>query len=134
MQSCFCEWSRSGLLERMTDRLRKLARAVSGRAKSPTAAVIDSQSAKTTESGGPRGCDAGKKILGRKRHVAVDVEGSPTARRVHPAGVQDRDGAPEVIMDMLRAAPDVRKLHADGACGGPTLEGPLEGMQGLVRA
>ncbi len=64
---------------------------------------------KTTESGGPAGYDAGKKIKGRKRHIAVDVEGTPITIGVHAADVQDRDGAPGVIVGMLEKAPEVTK-------------------------
>ena len=65
---------------------------------------------RTTENGGPAGHDASKKVKGRKRHVAVDVEGIPLAIRVHASGVQDRDGAPEVILAMLEKAPTVTRL------------------------
>jgi transposase len=63
-----------------------------GRQASPTGAVIDSQSVKTTEAGGPRGYDAGKKINGRKRHAMVATDGSSLVLEPHPASIQDRDG------------------------------------------
>ena len=63
-----------------------------GRHASPTAAITDSQSAKTTEAGGPRGYDAGKKINGRKRHALVDTDGRGLVLEPHPASIQDRDG------------------------------------------
>ena len=59
------------------DKLRALGRKLAGRSATPTAAAIDTQSAETTESGGPSGYDAGKKAEGRKRHLVVDVEGLP---------------------------------------------------------
>jgi len=63
-----------------------------GRAASPSAAVIDSQSAKSAEAGGPRGYDAGKKVKRRKRHALVDTNGRLIKLIVHPADIQDRHG------------------------------------------
>jgi len=47
---------------------------------------------KTTEAGGPRGYDAGKKINGRKRHALVDTDGRGLVLEPHPASIHDRDG------------------------------------------
>ena len=80
--------------------LRTLARRPAGRSDEPAAAATGSQSVKTAESGGPSGYDAGKKVNGRKRHITVDVEGTPISVAVHKASVQDRDGAPDVILAM----------------------------------
>ena len=67
------------------------AREAAGREASPSAGVIDSQSVETTEAGGPRGYDAGKKIKGRKRHFLTDTNGLLVAAKVHAADIQDRD-------------------------------------------
>ena len=101
-------------------------REMEGREAQPTAGVIDSQSVKTTESGGVRGYDAGKKINGRKRHAIVDTIGLLLGRVVHPADVQDRDGAPDVLASIRRTCPWLRHVFADGGYAGPKLRGVLK--------
>ena len=92
--SRFRRWRLDGTLRRAHDVLRALARRQAGRPAEPRAAIIDSQSAKTTGVAGPaRGYDGGKRLKGRKRHVLVDVMGFVLAVCVHAADVQDRAGA-----------------------------------------
>jgi putative transposase len=67
---------------------------------------------KTTESDGPRGFDAGKRIKGRKRHIVTDTLGLMVGAVVHPAGVQDRDGAPMVLRSIRKSWPWLRHVFA----------------------
>ena len=93
VQGYFYGWSQEGRFASINHLLVMQAREAAGREASPSAGVIDSQSVKTTESGGPRGYDAGKKIKGRKRHIVTDTQGFLLALRVHAANVQDVHGA-----------------------------------------
>ena len=114
----FRRWTAKNLFETMHDRLRAMWRRREGRDAAPTAAVIDSQSVKTSAQGGPKGFDAGKKVKGRKRHLVVDVLGLLLAVLVHPANIQDRDGATPVVAQAVTKYPSLRKLYVDGGYTG----------------
>lgn len=94
-----------------------LDRERAGRGASPTAAVLDSQSVKTVEAGGPRGFDAAKKIKGRKRHAMVDTDGRALIIQAHRADIQDRNGAIPLLQGSRRSFPFVERAFADSAYG-----------------
>jgi len=114
VQGYFYAWSREGRFAAINHALVMAAREKAGREASPTAGVIDSQSVKTTESGSPRGYDAGKKTKGRKRHIVTDTQGHLVGLLVHPADLQDRDGGSLVLASIRRRYPWLRHIFADG--------------------
>jgi transposase len=113
-------WRASGATRRMHDELRGQVRVLAGRGPAPTAAIIDSQSVKAadTVAKDSRGYDAGKKIEGRKRHLAVDVMGLILSVVVTAASVQDRDGARPLLWRLAAGVRHVRLIWADGGYAG----------------
>jgi putative transposase len=114
----FRKWRNDGTWSRINDALRTQVRRRNRRKKSPSMGIIDTQSVKTTEQGGPRGKDPHKKVNGRKRHLVVDTLGLVVAAVVHSAGIQDRDGAKLVLKKMVGRFPRLKKILADGIYNG----------------
>ena len=114
---CYDYWrllSDGGHMEQINHQLVVLDREKAGREASPTLAIIDAQSVKCDAPQGERGYDAAKKVLGRKRHVAVDSGGRLLAVRVTSADVQDQDGGIPPVKRLVRLCPWIRTVVVDG--------------------
>jgi putative transposase len=124
----FRRWKKDGLWEAIHTHLREHIRLLDGRQRRASAAIIDSQSVRSSEASGERGYDAGKKINGRKRHLLVDTLGLVLMVMVLPANIQDRDGARQLLSAFFARAPRgrrVRHIWADGGYAGTLLEWSL---------
>jgi putative transposase len=117
-------WKHNGLWVQIHTHLREHVRLVEGRHRQPSAAIIDSQSVKSTECSDERGYDAGKKVNGRKRHILVDTIGLLLMVMVLPANIQDRDGARQLLASFFHQSPRRRVKHiwADGGYAGTLIQ------------
>jgi transposase len=132
---CYDYWrvlTDGGHMERINHHLVMADREKAGREASPTLVIIDAQSVKCDAPQGQRGFDAGKTIMGRKRHVAVDSGGRLLAVAITPADIQDQDGGIPLVRRLVRLCPWIETVVVDGAYKTRFIAAVQNGLKRLV--
>jgi len=114
------KWRRNRLWEKINRLLRRQVRQQVGREATPSAAIVDAQSVKTTLVKGERGYDAGKRVNGRKRHIVVDTMGLLLSVLVTTGNVQDKPGGKQLLTQLYQRLhlPRLKLLWADAGYRG----------------
>jgi putative transposase len=118
------EWTKDGTVNRIHNALREQVRMAEGRQPDPSAALVDSQSVRAAETvaRSSRGFDGGKKVNGRKRHIATDTTGLLLVVLVTAASVQDRDAGRLLLWALHCCFPRITKIWADGGYAGQLVD------------
>ncbi|MBA3487953.1 MAG: IS5 family transposase [Longispora sp.] len=110
----FTHWCKNGTWKAIHDALRDQVRVAAGRAPTPSAAIMDAQTIKSSDGGQERGFDAGKKTTGRKRHIIVDTLGLILVVMVTSASTQDPAGGRLILTRLRQVFATIKLVWADG--------------------